>query len=251
MPIPHLTVGQGPHHVFCLHGWFGSQDGWGGFPRYLDQQAYSYHFVNYRGYGPRKAEAGAYTLEEIAADVLALADELGVERFSLIGHSMGGAAVQRVLATAPERVVAMVGVAPVGATPSAFDEAGHDLFYGAAQNRANRYGIVDFTTGNRNTPTWVNQVVDFSMANSTVESFADHLVAWATPDFADEVTGKTLPVLAVVGEHDPALGEATVAGTWVPTYPNCRVAVIANAGHYPMDEAPVNLVTVIEAFLAE
>ncbi|HEX2704216.1 MAG TPA: alpha/beta hydrolase [Candidatus Lustribacter sp.] len=249
MSIAHRTVGSGPHTVLCLPGWFGSSTGWGSFPSYVDGEAFTYVFVDYRGYGARRDEAGDYTLEEIAADVLALADELGVERFSLIGHSMGGSAVQRVLSKAPERVVKMVGIAPVGASPMPFDEAGHALFYGAAESRDNRYGIIDFTTGNRNTSVWVNQVVEHSLAGSTVDSFAGHLVAWATADFQDEVMGMALPVLAVVGEHDPALGEATIRATWVPTYPNCEVAVMANAGHYPMDETPVQLATVIERFL--
>ena len=66
---------------------------------------------------------------------------------------------------------------------------------------------------------------------------------------ADEVRGKELPVLVVVGEHDPALGEETVRQTWLPLFPNARLEVAANAGHYPMFEAPVNLATLVERFL--
>lgn len=251
MSIPHLTIGSGPHHVFCLHGWFGSQDGWGSLHKHLDQTRFSYHFVNYRGYGPRMAEAGEYTLEEISADVLALADELGVRDFSLIGHSMGGAAVQRVLADAPERVRSMVGICPVGSSPAGFDEAGQQLFGGAAEHPENRYAIIDFTTGNRNTPTWVNAVKDFSLANSTKESFHGHFLSWSTPDFTDQVRGKTLPVLAVVGEYDQGIPQDLVRQTWGEVFPNCRIHVMGNSGHYPMDETPVQLATVIEAFLAE
>lgn len=31
--LPHRTVGHGPKTVFLLHGWLGSADGWGLFPR--------------------------------------------------------------------------------------------------------------------------------------------------------------------------------------------------------------------------
>lgn len=249
MSIAHRTTGTGPHTVFCLHGWFGSSTGWGSFPQYLDGEAFTYVFVDYRGYGQRKDEAGAYTLDEIAQDVLALADELGVERFSLIGHSMGGAAVQRVLALAPQRVARMVGIAPVGAMPTPFDEDGRALFFGAPDSRENRHAIIDLTTGNRLTPVWVEQVVEHSLRESTRESFAGHLDAWANADFVGECAGRELPVLAVVGEHDPALGEGTIRQTWEPTYPGCEVTVMANAGHYPMDETPIALATVVEAFL--
>ena len=116
-----------------------------------------------------------------------------MDRFSIVGHSMGGALVQRVLALAPERVEALVGVCPVSSTPTPFDDAGRDLFWGAAEDRDKRYGIVDFTTGNRNTPVFVNSVVDWSLEHSTKEAFANVLEAWAKPDFEDEVKGKDLP----------------------------------------------------------
>ncbi len=249
MTIPHRTVGRGPHHVFVLHGWFGSSDGWGLFPTYLDQERFTYHFTDNRGYGRRKAETGSYTLDEVAGDVLALADEVGAETFSLIGHSMGGVEVLRVLATAPDRVRKLVAITPVGASPTPLDEAGRALFYGAPDQRDNRFGIVNFTTGSRNTPIWVNSIVDWSLEHSTRDAFAGALQAWANADFLDEVKGNDTPILVLPGEHDPALGPATVEQTYAPHFPNCTITVIANAGHYPMFEAPVNLATVIEQFL--
>ena len=248
--IPCVTVGHGPHHVFVLHGWFGSADGWGLFPTYLDGEKFTYHFTDNRGYGARMDERGDYSLDEVASDVLALADSLDVQTFSLIGHSMGGAEILRILAKAPGRVNKLVGITPVGASPTPFDEAGHNLFYGAAENRDFRFGIIDFTTGNRNTPTWVNSVVEHSLTRSTKEGFHGALVAWAEPDFLAEIAGSEHEMLVIPGEHDPALGEATVRQTWEPHFPNCRIEVMPNAGHYPMFETPVQLATVIERFLS-
>lgn len=45
-----------------------------------------------------------YRKSELAQDVLALLDELGVERFGLAGHDWGGAVAQEIAVTAPERV---------------------------------------------------------------------------------------------------------------------------------------------------
>ncbi|MCA0435160.1 MAG: alpha/beta hydrolase [Austwickia sp.] len=247
--MEHRTVGTGSHHVIALHGWFGSAQGWGSFPQYVDGAAFTYHFMDYRGYGVRRAEPGDYTLAEISADVRRLADEAGLAHYSLLGHSMGGAAALRTLADDRDRVLAVVGVSPVGATPSPFDDAGRDLFWGAAQDPAKRAGIIDFTTGNRNTAVWVGQVAAHSLQNSTVAAFAGYLEAWANADFAQELRGIDVPVLVVPGRHDPALGEATVRQTWLPLFPHATLEVVDNAGHYPMDEAPVNLVTIVEGFL--
>lgn len=249
MPIAHRSVGHGPKTVFLLHGWFGSADGWGAFPDYLDREAFTWVFTDNRGYGARQDEAGDYSLDEVAADVLALADELGADTFSLVGHSMGGAEVLRVLAKAPDRVEKLVAVTPVGAQPTPLDDAGKDLFYGAPDDDGKRFGIIDFTTGSRLSPRFVQSVVDWSRAHSSVEGFRGAVQAWANADFLDEVKGNETPMLVIPGEHDPALGLETVNQTWKPNFPNARIEVMPNAGHYPMFETPVALATTIETFL--
>jgi pimeloyl-ACP methyl ester carboxylesterase len=196
------------------------------------------------------ATGGTFTLDEIASDTLALANELGWGRFSLVGHSMGGKAIQRVLADAPERVTALVGIAPVPASAVPMDEQGTALFYGAADSPDNRRAIIDFTTGNRLTGVWLDAMVRNSLAISTRDAFAAYLDAWAKADFHEAIAGNMVPVLAIVGENDPALGADTVRATWLAWYPNARLEVLANAGHYPMDETPLALVSTMERFLA-
>ncbi len=251
MTIPQTVVGRGPIHVIALHGWFGSATGWGMLPQLIDQDAYTYAFLDYRGYGTRLSVAGSYTVPEIAADTLELADQLGWDRFALIGHSMGGSAVQRVFADAPDRVTALIGISPVPASGVPFDDDGWALFDGAAQNDGNRHAIIDLTTGNRQTRTWIEQMVAFSVASSTREAFGSYLPSWAKYDFAAELPTPSIPVKAIVGQHDPALGEATINATWAAQLPGSEVDVQANAGHYTMFEAPVSLVTSIEKTLAE
>jgi pimeloyl-ACP methyl ester carboxylesterase len=250
MTIPHIAVGSGPVKVLALHGWFGSAGGWGMLPELVDGDRFSYAFLDYRGYGARRSEAGEFTIAEIAADALALADQLGWDRFALVGHSMGGSAAQRVYADRPDRVSALVGISPVPASGVPFDEQGWALFDGAAQNDENRYAIIDLTTGNRHSATWLRQMVAFSVAASTREAFGAYLPAWATYDFASELPAPQIPVKAIVGEHDPALGEATMQATWLQQLPGSELDVQRNAGHYAMFEAPVALATSIEKTLA-
>lgn len=250
MSTPHRTIGTGTHTVFCLHGWYGSSTGWGeDFCRALDGERFRYVFVDYRGYGERRDVEGEHTVDEIARDVLALADELGVGRFSLVGHSMGGSAAQRVLALAPDRVDRLVGVSAVPASGVPLDEQGEELFAGAAQHDENRFAIIDLTTGNRLTRRWVESLVQHSVERSTRAAFGDYFRSWSTSDFADEVKGSPVAALTIVGEHDPALGEETARATWMQTYPNAEIDVMPNAGHYAMYETPIALATSIERFL--
>lgn len=250
MAIPERVIGDGPVKVLALHGWFGSATGWGALPGLIDTERFSYAFLDYRGYGARREEAGEHTLAEISADARALVDQLGWKHYAVLGHSMGGAAALRVWADAPEAVTAIVGVSPVPASGVPFDEEGWGLFDGAARDDGNRYAIIDFTTGNRNSPTWISQLVACSVSESTREAFGAYLAPWAHASFVEELPEPSIPVTVIVGEHDPALGADTMRATWLAQLPDCRLEVLANAGHYSMYETPVALVTLIEQALS-
>ncbi|WP_368679874.1 alpha/beta hydrolase (plasmid) [Rhodococcus opacus] len=250
MTAAHVQVGTGDRKVICLHGWFGSSTGWGNWPELLDGSRFTYVFVDYRGYGERKDVDGEHTMAEISADVLALADDLGWDTFDIIGHSMGGMAAQRVLADAPHRVQGLVAISPAPATGVPLDDQSWALFADAASVDANRAIIIDFSTGNRLSRTWVDQVVAHSVERSDRAAFGDYLTAWTKTDFADEIVGKEHPIKVIVGEHDPVLGAQAMEHTFMQHYPNASLEVVPNAGHYAMFETPVALATSVEAFLA-
>ena len=250
MPNTHHLIGHGAHKVIALHGWFGHARGWGPFAQHLNGQDFSCAFMDQRGYGGMRGSGGPYTVEQIAQDALALADHLGWQRFSLIGHSMGGSAIQHVLAAAPDRVRSLAAMTPVSAAGVPFDEQGWGLFTAAGHDAQARRTILDFTTGSRLTGTWLDAMVASTQQHSDDEAVAAYLTSWAKTAFVEKIQGQPLPVLVLPGEHDPALGEAACRATWMQHYPNAQLQVIANAGHYPMDETPVILATQVEKFLA-
>jgi pimeloyl-ACP methyl ester carboxylesterase len=59
--------------------------------------------LDQRGFGWSDAPAGSYEKEELAADVLAVLDELGIERVKLVGHDWGGWIGFLLCLRAPER----------------------------------------------------------------------------------------------------------------------------------------------------
>ncbi|MDM0084713.1 alpha/beta hydrolase [Variovorax sp. J31P179] len=244
-----VLVGKGPHKVLALHGWLGSARSWGPMVDVLDGDAYAYAFMDSRGYGDRMGEPGDYSLEEIARDALEAADDLGWKRFSLLGHSMGGAAIQHVLTAARGRVNALVGVSPVPASGVPFDAPTLAFFESAAGDAKVRRTIVDRGTGGRHSGRWLDTIVANSFARSTEQAVGTYLHAWAKTDISPEVTGLELPVHVIVGQYDGAINEEFARKTWLSHYPNATVEVIANAGHYSMDETPVALATAVERFL--
>lgn len=250
MASSYVTVGSGDHHVLAIHGWFGSARGWGSFPEFIDESAYTYVFMNLRGYGDRMQVAGEFTIDEAAADALAVANDLGWDQFSLVGHSMGAKIAHRVLLEAPDRVRKLVGLIPVPAGAMPFDDQGWALFSGAPAHPGNRAAIIDFTTGNKLTKTFINHMVQHSLDNSSVEAFAAYLQAWAKSDFtAQAKVDTTTPVKLIVGVNDPPLSADVIEQTWRVFFPDAELTILPDTGHYPMFESPVSLATSIEEFL--
>ncbi|MER7110565.1 alpha/beta fold hydrolase [Streptomyces sp. NPDC000229] len=247
--LPHQRIGDGPHHVLAVHGWFADRAAYAPVVPDLDRTAFSYVLVDLRGYGEAKDAPGAYTTAEAAGDLLALADRLGWDRFSVVGHSMGGSVAQRVLAAAPDRIRRLVGISPVPAAGLLMPPEQWELFAGAAENPGNRRTIIDITTGGNRPAAWLDRMVRRSMDRSDPTAFRAWLDSWAREDFHAEVAGSDVPALAVAGALDPALGAQLMSRTWLRCYPKGLVTELPRAGHYAMDETPLELIRVVEDFL--
>ena len=77
MTIGFTCVGSGPEHVLAMHDWNGDHTNYDPILPYLDEDAFTYAFVDLRGYGKSKVMTGDYTVSEVAGDCLAVVDELG------------------------------------------------------------------------------------------------------------------------------------------------------------------------------
>jgi pimeloyl-ACP methyl ester carboxylesterase len=82
-------AGTGDDVVLCLHGWPQHWYEW----RHLLPALADRHRVlalDLRGFGSTEASRHGYEKEEMASDVLAVLDALGLERVKLVGHDWGG-----------------------------------------------------------------------------------------------------------------------------------------------------------------
>ncbi|MBT2487237.1 alpha/beta hydrolase [Streptomyces sp. ISL-96] len=247
--LPRTLLGDGPHRVIAVHGWLADRSAYAAVLPDLDTRSFSYAVVDLRGYGEAKDAPGRYTTAEGAADVLALADRLGWDSFSLVGHSMGGSVVQRVLAAAPQRVRRLVGVSPVPATGLPMPPEQWELFAGAADRPANRRVIIDSTTGGNRPAAWLDRMVRQSVEQSAPKAFGAWFESWAGDDFHAEVKGCDVPALAVTGALDPALSAELMRRTWLDWFPRAALTELPGAGHYAMDETPLQLIRTVEDFL--
>jgi len=246
------AFGHGPRKVMVFGGAFGHGGDWDAFCAGLDPAIATWVFFDYRGYGRARDTEGGYTFEEAAGDALQLAEALGWGRFSLVGHSMGGVAIQRVLlAAAPGRIERMVAITAVPACSSRMDEQRLAMFDKAATDLAQRQFILDFSTGRRLPAAWLRRQALASNASTAPQAFSGYLRDWGTVDFSERVAGNPVPLKVLIGAHDPTLTRELMERSWLAWYPNASLDVLEGSGHYPMHEVPLALAAAVGRFLQQ
>jgi pimeloyl-ACP methyl ester carboxylesterase len=83
-------AGEGDDVVLCLHGWPQHWYEWRHLMPALAAAGHRVLAMDLRGFGWSDAPAAGYEKENMADDVLAVLDELGLERVKLVGHDWGG-----------------------------------------------------------------------------------------------------------------------------------------------------------------
>jgi pimeloyl-ACP methyl ester carboxylesterase len=106
--------GEGGMPVIFVHGLGGDRRVWTNQVEHLrlTRRAVA---LDLRGHGESApSKEGDYGMQGFASDVLAAADALGIQRFVLVGHSMGGAVGGAVAGREPDRVAGLLLDSAVG-----------------------------------------------------------------------------------------------------------------------------------------
>ena len=115
--IHYRVVGDGPHTVLMLPGIGNSPHEFGELPQTLARHGYKCVLVDQRGTGKSDHPKRPWSMHTAANDVVAVMDELGVDRSDVIGYSYGGMVAQKVALTSPGRVQSLVLIATAGGMP--------------------------------------------------------------------------------------------------------------------------------------
>lgn len=246
--LGHVQFGNGPIRVLVMHDWLGDHSSYDAVMPWLDGDAFTYVFADLRGYGLSINLDGEFTVEEIAADCLMLADRLGWRQFHIVGHSMTGMITQRIACDAPSRITSAVAVCPVSAAGNRLSPDALAFFTSTIEDDDALRRLFSFVSGGLS-DTWAERKMRQSRAIVSSACRRPYLDMLVTANFVDDVRGLETPYLIVVGDKDPGLDADAMRRTFLEWHPNAALRVIPNCGHYPMQECPPHFAAVIENFL--
>jgi 3-oxoadipate enol-lactonase len=176
------------------------------FDAQVDAFAGRHRVIRYdlRGHGGSEVVPGPCTMADLAADVLALLDGLGVARFSYAGVSIGGAIGQQLALTAPERVekLALIATAAQFADPPSWGE-----------------------------PAEAGRLLDMLRA-TPAEGYAACCEAIGVFDVRGRLGEISAPTLAIAGAEDPATTGEMVREL-AEGIPGAQFVVVPGAAHLP------------------
>ncbi|GAB2744678.1 alpha/beta hydrolase [Salinifilum aidingensis] len=195
------------------------------------------------------------SLDTVAADVLALLDDLGLDRVVLGGCSMGGYAAMAVLRAAPERVR---GLLLVDTKAAADDEQARANRLSVAE-RAESSGVGGWLAGDSlpnllGTTTHETRSAVVERARAIIDSQSGAGVAWAQramaarPDNTELLRAHTGPVLLVSGTEDALIPPDDTAAL-AEQLPNGEFRSVPGAGHLSPLEDPDGFADVVAPWL--
>jgi non-heme chloroperoxidase len=239
----------GGESIVFIHGW---PDSWFSYSRVLALLPATYHAyaIDLRGFGSSERPAAGYSIDQLAVDVAALLDAVGVVRATLVGHSMGTFIARRVAETRPERVGRLV---LIGSAITAVNEVMLEV-------REMVRGLEDPIP-----PEFVREFQASAIYAPVPEPFFEGLVAeslkapahvWRSAfdgllafDDAAELGRIVAPTLIVWGDHDGLFVSGEEQKRLASAIPGARLAVYAETGHSPNWERPERVAAELEAFV--
>ncbi len=243
-----VDTGSGNPTLVFLHYWGGSSRTWSSVTRALEP---SFRSIAYdqRGWGSSDAPANAYSLQNLADDASMLISTLGLRRYVLVGHSMGGKVAQLLASQRPSGLEALILVAPASPFPQHIPEEAKQAQLHAYDNRATAIAAIDFLTVRRPAAALLEQLVQDSLGGSPGAKRA-----WPTStayeDISAQVSNIAVPTLILVGDQDRQDPVELQRREILPSIPGAEMKVILDCGHLIPVDQPAALAEEIAMFLA-
>ena len=241
--------------LLLLHGLYGSSSNWRRIAKSLSD-THRVLSVDLRNHGA-SPWAATMSYAEMADDVGALIDRLGLDAPAVLGHSMGGKVAMTLALTAPARVgrLIVVDIAPLsyGDRFSSYTEAmrGVDAMRATSRDEIRRALLQTIPE---------DRTVGFLMTNLVRQGeqydWRINLMALGASmseigSFPEALAGQRYdgPVTVIDGERSDYIGEKD-RPLFLSFFPNARFETISDAGHWLHADQPDAFVAAVRHALA-
>jgi len=239
--------------VVALHGFPQTSSAWSSVLPVLTDAGYRVLVPDQRGYSPgaRPRSVAAYTMDHLCADVLALADAAGLERFHVLGHDWGAAVAWALAGLHPDRVLTLTAVSVPH--PAAFLRA----LAGTQVLRSWYMGLFQLPAvpellvrvGGGAAARALLRAIDAPNPGEALRLLSDPRTATGALNWyralrspTDVRVGTiTVPTLYIWSDRDPALGRRAALATERYVRAPYRFVVLAGASHWIPEEHPAEL----------
>ncbi|GGX69735.1 alpha/beta fold hydrolase [Saccharospirillum salsuginis] len=248
------TLGTGPD-LIILHGLFGSGDNWRSIAKGLSEH-YRVHLLDLPNHG-RSPWIDRQSYPAFAEAVMEWLRDKGIERYHLMGHSMGGKVAMQMalgdLGAGIDRLI-VVDIAPRAYPPHHQDIFGALNRIDLSQHKDRR--SVDEALKDGIETAGIRQFILKSLYRNdkgelawrfNLKALQDQYEDIAgEPDFKAPFEGPTLFIKGMNSQYITAEDQPAIRDR----FPNAEAKLIEGAGHWPHAEKPAAFQRIIERFLA-
>jgi 2-hydroxy-6-oxonona-2,4-dienedioate hydrolase len=248
--LPFQRQGAGTPLVL-VHGYLGGSSQWAAQLPLLSQHV-EVVTLDLAGYGMANHLAAPTDLADHARNVLATLDHMGIERFHLLGHSMGGMVVQEITSQAPHRVIKLVlyATGPIGCIPGRFETMAR------SRERLRDDGLQ--RTARRICATWLLdceasptfEALATLATQSSEQAASAGLSAMESWDGREHLGRIQQPTLIIWGESDRSYGWSQIEMLW-RGIPRASLAVLPACAHALHLERSALFCTLLVEFLVQ
>ncbi|UXA20442.1 alpha/beta fold hydrolase [Mycobacterium sp. SMC-4] len=192
------------------------------------------------------------TIDDLADDVLGLADQAAAPRFAIVGQSMGGFVAQRLAAQHPERVAAVIIIGTNCATETLSRWEDWGLRSSVGLIRFWPWG--DLRRRSARVTAITPQIRAYAYEAMSALTKADFVEVWkAVAGAIQPEPGHQSkhPLLLTHGDQDRTGTVAKSVANWASREPSARYDVIPDAGHNANQDNPVYFNDLLMTFLEE
>ena len=242
----YVVEGSGPP-VLLIHGFSGNHTSWSGYDYVAPlRERFQLIMPDVRAHGQSDGpdDPAAYRMDLLAADMIAILDDLGIARAHVLGYSMGGGIGYALARDWPQRLRSLV---VGGASPYDTEPRGEPSFLLELYERAAHEGTEVLVEGIRSWAGAITPAYEARLRAANVSGGAA-LQRWGHEhrmDFTAALPGMTMPCLLYCGEDDDDYTDMQRAAAELP---HARFIGLPGMNHVQVSGASAQLVPELVAF---